>query len=261
MFGRDRSNPELTREESVESQGATSARVKLDMSVGSLHLRGGATNLMDGRFEFNEGMEPRIDYAIHNGRGELRVDQPSRPKSFKITRNRWDIRLNDTLPLDLEIENAAGEAEVDASSLTLTSFELDQAAGQGDVKLNGDQRQLAYVAAEVAAGRIDLRMRGSYPAMRDLRVETSAGQIRLDLTGQWSSEVNIKVEVAAGEAIVRLPKSVNIDATARTTMGRVKTKGLIQKGDRYRLDVPGATAMFRLKVEANVGQVILEVVD
>ncbi|MEX1157596.1 MAG: toast rack family protein [Thermomicrobiales bacterium] len=261
IFGRNKDNPELTTEETVNPQGATSVRVKLDMSVGSLRLNGGATNLMDAHFEFNEGMEPRVHYAIHDGRGELRVDQPSRPRSFNITRNRWDVRLNDNLPLDLEIDNSAGEAEIDASSLSLTSVELEQAAGQADVRLNGDQLRLTHIDADVAAGKLDLQMRGAYPAMRDLRVETSAGQIRLDLTGEWSSEVDIKVDVIAGEAIVKLPKTANIIATASTTVGRVRARGLVQEGDRYRLDVPGAAGTLRLKAVANVGQIVLEVVD
>jgi hypothetical protein len=261
IFGRNKDNPELTREESVDAQGATTARVKLDMSLGSLRVRGGAANLMDAHFEFNEGFDPRVHYAAHDGRGELRVDQPSFPKSFNITRNRWDIRLSDALPLDLEIDNSAGEAEVDASSLALTSFELDQSAGQADVKLNGDQLRLTHVEAEVSAGRLDLEMRGAYPSMRDIRVETSAGQLRVDLTGEWSSEVDIKVEVVAGEVVLKLPSTVNIVATANTNVGRVKTRGLVQDGDRYTLTVPGATATLRLKAVANVGQVVLEVVS
>lgn len=261
IFGRNKEHPETTREDSVDPQGATSARVKLDMSLGSLRVRGGATSLMDAHFEFNEGYEPRVHYVANDGRGELRVDQPSFPRSFNVTRNRWDIRLSETLPLDLEIDNSAGEAEIDASSLSLTSFELDQSAGQADVKLNGDQLRLSHVEAEVSAGRLDLEMRGAYPALRDLRVETSAGQIRLDLTGEWSSEVDIKVDVSAGEVVIKLPDTVNVVATANTTIGRVKARGLVQHGDRYTLEVPGAIGTLRIKAVASVGQVVLEVVD
>ena len=125
IFGR---NPEKSREESIDAQGATTARVKLDMSVGTLRLNGGSPNLMDAHFEYNEGHEPRVDYTVHNGRGELRVDQPSLSKSLKVTRNRWDVRLNDTLPIDLEVDNGAGEVEIDASTLSLTSFEFDNGA-------------------------------------------------------------------------------------------------------------------------------------
>jgi len=258
IFGR---NPESIREESIDPQGATTARVKLDLSVGTLRLNGGSPKLMDAHFEFNEGYEPRVDYAVHNGRGDLRVDQPSFPKSFRVTRNRWDIRLNDAIPLDLEIENGAGEAEIDASTLSLTRFEMDQAAGEAEVKLNGDQLRLTNVKAEVSAGRLEFDMRGAYPSMRDMRFETSAGQIRLDLTGEWTSEVDIKVEVVAGEVIVKLPKTVNVIATANTTVGRVRARGLMVDGDHYRLETPGATGTLLLKAVANVGQVILEVVD
>lgn len=260
IFGRNKDIPETTREESIDPEGATTARVKLDMNVGTLRLNGGSPNLMDAHFEFNEGYEPKVDYAVHNGRGELRVDQPSFPKSFNVTRNRWDVRLNDALPIDLEIDNGAGEAEIDASTLSLTSFEFDNGAGESDVKLNGDQLRLTHVEAEVAAGRLELEMRGAYPSIREMRFEASAGQIRLDLTGEWTSEVDIKVEVVAGEVVVKLPKTVNVIATANTTVGRVKARGLTVDGDRYRLEVPGAVGTLRLKAVANVGQVVLEVV-
>ena len=42
IFGRNKNHPELTRDDTVDSQGVSSARVKLDMSVGSLNVRGGA---------------------------------------------------------------------------------------------------------------------------------------------------------------------------------------------------------------------------
>jgi hypothetical protein len=258
IFGR---NPELNREESVDAQGATTARVKLDMNVGTLRLASGAPNLMDARFEYSQGVEPRVEYAVVGGHGELRVDQPSMPKSLKVTRNRWDIRLNDRLPLDLEIDNGAGEAEINASALSLTSFELDQGAGEAEVKLNGDQLRLAKVKAEVSAGRLELDMRGAYPVMREMRFESAAGQIKLDLTGEWASEVDIKIEVAAGEVVVKLPKTVNIDATANTTIGRVNARGLLVDGDHYRLEVPGAAGLLRLKAVANVGQIVLKVTD
>lgn len=261
IFGRNNDKSELTREDSIDAIDATSARVKLDMSVGTLRLSGGADTLMDARFEFNEGMEPRVDYRSHNGRGELRVDQPSRPRSINITRNRWDIRLNDTLPIDLEIDNGAGEAELDASTLTLTSFELEQAAGEGTVRLNGNQPQLSAVDADIAAGRLDLEMRGDYHAMRELQLETAAGQLRLDLTGNWHTDVDINVNVAAGEAVLRLPSNVNINATANTTVGRVKTRGLAQDGNRFTHIAPGATTTLRIKANVSVGQVVLEVVD
>jgi hypothetical protein len=258
FFGR---NSELSREDRIDIQDATTARVKLDMGFGSLKLRGGATSLMDAHFEYHEGMEPRVDYVVHNGRGELRVDQPSRPKSINITRNRWDVRLNQELPIDLEIDNGAGEAEVDASTLALTSFELDQAAGEGKVQLNGDQTRLTYVDADISAGKLELEMRGSYPAMRELRAETAAGQLKLDLTGQWSSDVDIKIEVVAGEATLRLPNNVNIIATATTSVGRVKSRGLVQDGEHYTREVPGAAGTLRIKANASVGQVVLEVAN
>lgn len=261
LFGRDKDNAEHTREETVDAEGATTARVKLDMGVGTLRVGGGAASLMDAHFEFNEGLDPRVEYSVHNGRGELRVNQPSFPKSLRATRNRWEVRLNDSIPMDLEVDNGAGEAKLDVSALSLTSFDFDNGAGESEVTLNGDQLRLAHVDAEVAAGRLELEMRGAYPVMREIHVEASAGQIRLDLTGTWVSEVDIKVEVAAGEVVVKLPKTANIVATAETTIGRVKARGLAVDGNRYLLDALGAPGRLRLKAVANVGQVVLEVVE
>jgi DUF4097 and DUF4098 domain-containing protein YvlB len=108
---------------------------------------------------------------------------------------------------------------------------------------------------------MELDMRGAYPVMREMRFESATGQIKLDLTGEWTSEVDIKIEVAAGEIVVKLPKTVNIFATANTTIGRVNARGLLVDGNNYRLDVPGAAGLLRLKAVANVGQVVLKVTD
>jgi hypothetical protein len=119
---------------------AKSARVELKIGSGELKVAGGAAELADGTFSYNVSeWKPRVDYHVSGERGELTIEEPSGTHGglhdIKYT---WDLRLNDTLPLDLDVEVGAGRSELILGALSLTNLEVQMGAGEAIVDLAGD---------------------------------------------------------------------------------------------------------------------------
>jgi hypothetical protein len=247
----------------VDAREASTADAHFRMGIGRLKLRGGASRLMEAHFTFNEDLKPRVNYAVHDGRGALEVLQPKSVRNLRLrgSRNRWDVRLNDSVPLDLTIDLAAGEAEIDAASLSLATFALDSSAGQSEVDLGGEQPLLTSVDLEVSAGKLVADLTGRYSALRDLRVECSAGQVELDLAGRWEADLDARIDTSAGEIKLRLPRDVYVEADARTTLGHVSAFGLTRAGDLYVSSDVTSGPVLRLKVRASIGHVILQAAE
>lgn len=110
----------------------------LHMPAGELAVRGGAQKLMDADFTYNvAAWKPEIRYSSAGPFGSLIVEQHGPTSSSGHAKNRWDLRFNDSVPLDLRVEVGAGEERLDLGSLTLRSLELQTGAGSLRLDLRG----------------------------------------------------------------------------------------------------------------------------
>jgi hypothetical protein len=129
--------PLETETRSVDLDKSESVRVELRMGAGELSVRGGSPKLMDGEFTFRRlAMRPSIHYDATDFRGHLRVEEPSGVHSSN-SRYRWDLRLNDEKPIDLEVDFGAGEGRLDLGSMNLRSVEVHMGVGELRLDLRG----------------------------------------------------------------------------------------------------------------------------
>src|SRR6266849_10491553 len=64
--------------QTVELQGAQSARATLEIGAGQLTINGGANHLMDADFNYSDTYDaPRVDYHVTGGVAQLNVSQDS----------------------------------------------------------------------------------------------------------------------------------------------------------------------------------------
>jgi len=146
----------LTR--SVELDKADSVDVELAMGAGELSVTGGAAKLMEAGFHFNvPSWEPLVDYQ-GGVRGNLRVRQPNSAAAFGHTENRWDLRLNDRVPIDLTARLGAGEATLVLGTLNLRSLEIHEGAGELRLDLRGTPKQSYDVRINGGVGRARIQV-------------------------------------------------------------------------------------------------------
>jgi hypothetical protein len=133
-----------TRNESMSFDlgEATSARVELRMGSGELEVNSGTPKLAEGKFAYNVAdWKPVVDYRAGTT-GELKISQPnSSGSSFGNTVNRWDVKLNGELPLDVTANIGAGEANLVLGKMNVTSVEMNIGAGKVTMDLRGEPKR------------------------------------------------------------------------------------------------------------------------
>jgi hypothetical protein len=138
----DRTGPEQHESRSVELDKAERVRVELKMPFGELDIGGGAQKLLEADFTYNvAAFKPDVRYRSAGTAGDLFLEQRGPKFSGGNSKNRWDLRFNDKVPLDFRVELGAGEARLNIGSLSLRSVELEMGAGTLRLDLRGSPRQ------------------------------------------------------------------------------------------------------------------------
>ncbi len=133
--------PGETRREqqAIELDGSKSTRVNLEMNAGELKVSGGATKLMEAEFTYNvDRLKPVVEHRPNPSGSEIHISHGNTQGfTFGNNMSRWDLRLNDGVPLDVVAKLGAGEAELNLGGLNLRSVEMGIGAGEVHVDLRG----------------------------------------------------------------------------------------------------------------------------
>ena len=113
--------------------GAKSADGTVSMAAGVLNVTGGSSpsNISEARLGLRTNQDFSQSSSVQNGVNDfsLRDDNSFTVYPFDASNYTWDFKLNETIPMTLDLEMSAGEMNLDFSSLNLTSFDVKIAAG------------------------------------------------------------------------------------------------------------------------------------
>jgi hypothetical protein len=193
--------------QTIELGRAESAEVKLDIGVGELRIQGGARELMEAYFSYNiEHWKPEVDYRIVRDQGVLTVRQgESRGMTLGRKRNRWDISLNDDVPLDLNIDFGVGEGKLDLTGLTLKSLDIDMGIGEMVLDLSGDRKHSFDVILDGGIGSATIYL----PEHIGIRARIDGGIGSIDAKG-----FKKRGEIYTNDAFGKTDVSIDIDVDA-----------------------------------------------
>src|SRR5260370_9981887 len=114
--------------------------MSMKMPAGDLAMSGGAESLLNADFSFGSSWgPPKIEYSVHNGAGELSIDQEGGGTLVTNSDNTWNLKVNDSIPLGLEIDIGAGRGVLRFAKVDLTRFELNIGAAQAAVDLTAER--------------------------------------------------------------------------------------------------------------------------
>lgn len=147
------------RPQAVELQGAKAIRMSVKMPVGELRMGGGAQKALEADFSFGGGwFTPTVDYSVSDGVGELNISQGSGSTVVVKSDNTWNLKVNDAIPLDLEVDLGAGRGEFRFAKVDLTRLELNIGAGQADVDLSGERAKDLEAEIQGGVGQATIRL-------------------------------------------------------------------------------------------------------
>ncbi|HNT05192.1 MAG TPA: DUF5668 domain-containing protein [Anaerolineae bacterium] len=142
-------------------QDAESARIRLRMAAGTIEVGpvSDSPNLVEARLEHSRRSSPVEDkFEIRNGQAEWTLR--SRQASTVIApgggwNDEWTVKLNGRVPLDLDVELAAGEVDADLRGLQVSQVKVDVATGSTTLSLP-DSPGTTTVTVKTAIGEITI---------------------------------------------------------------------------------------------------------
>jgi len=197
----------------VDPQRAKSAHAKLEMSAGQLTINGGSANLLEADFNYSDSYdEPRVEYSVADGVGQLSVSQDSRSVHIGHSENGWSLHFSKDLPLELKIDMGAGQGNLHLRDIPLTRLDLNIGAGQVDVDLTGDRKTDLTADIEGGVGQANIRL----PKNVGVIVRASGGIGRIeshglkhegdtytnDAYGKTPATIRLKVEGGIGQIVL-----------------------------------------------------------
>jgi predicted membrane protein len=123
----------------IELDKSEQSRLQLRMSVGKLNIRGGSSRLAEANFTYNvASWKPEVDYHSTGTRSDVTISQPENTNASGDTKNEWDIRLNDKVPMDISVRFGVGDAEINLGTMNLRDVNLAMGVGKVVMDLRGN---------------------------------------------------------------------------------------------------------------------------
>jgi len=226
---------------SIDAKGAKYAKVLLDLVGGEMTVRGGAKNLMDGRFTYSrERWEPEIEYDLNGNTGILTVRMQKDRNNFSIGKyeqNEWDVKLDENIPMDLRIKLLGGVGKFDLEDMNLENFSLRLGGGEFDINL-------------------------ANTSLPKFTMSALAGEAFIDLGGRWKNDLEAEFNCGFGELTLYLPENTGVRLVINGVIGEVNYHGFSKRGKIYTNKAYNNTD-FTLFIEINsgIGVINLELVD
>ncbi len=199
--------------QTVDLQGAKSARAKLEMSAGQLTINSGTAHLLDADFTYSDSFdEPRVDYSVAGGVGQLTISQNSQSVRFGRSHNEWNLRFSKEIPLELKIDMGAGQGNLHFRDVPLTRLDLNIGAGQMDVDLTGDRKTDLTADIEGGVGQANIRLpknvgviahaSGGIGSINARGLKHDGDSYTNDAYGKSPATIHLKVEGGIGEIVL-----------------------------------------------------------
>jgi uncharacterized protein DUF2154 len=205
--------PQQHESRSVELDGSERVRVELNMPFGELNVRGGAQKLLDADFTYNvAAWKPDLRYRSGPGTGDLIVEQHGPTTPSHDSKNRWDLRFNDDVPLDFRVQFGAGEGRLDLGSLRLSSLDIQMGAGTLRLDLRGAPKKDYSVRVRGGVGEATVYL----PKDVGISATASGGIGDISVTGlrksgdryvndaESRSGVRIRLDIQGGVGSIKL---------------------------------------------------------
>ncbi len=212
--GVHRPSEPISESRTVDAGGAESARVEVELGAGELRIEPGSEHLLAGEFRVDPALKPEIKYDVAAQRGYLSVRQPSIANSSfgGFSESRWELRLSDRLPTELNVKLGAGKGVLKLAGLALRRLRVEVGVGEVELDLNGrwEQDLEGEVHGGVGEARVHLprdvgvRVRAT-GGIGDIKAENLRRQGNYWVNDQYGrSPIDVRLDVQGGIGSIRL---------------------------------------------------------
>ncbi len=196
--------------QTVEAQGAKSVQANIVLGAGDLNVSGGATNLLEADCSYYRSWQiPHLRYDVAGANGNLELrESGEHDVHFGFGENegsKWNLRLGNQAPLDLDVKLGAGSGHLDLSGVPLTHLRVAGGAGKLYVDLRGDWKQSFDGRIAAGVGTITVRL----PSTVGVRVHAKGG-----LGSVYAPGLRREGNVYENAALGKSPVTLNLDVSS-----------------------------------------------
>lgn len=243
--------------------GEQFVKVDVEYGVGRLQLHpssGSFLYQMEARYDADR-FHPVSEY--NRGAGQLRLGIKGEGKLRKTSNGgRLTLGLSPELPLALNLEFGAGEADLDLGDLNLRSVDVATGASETRIRWDSPNRTPAeHVRLQSGAASLQVTGLGNARAAR-YTFEGGVGETTLDFTGSWTRSATASVEMGIGSITLRFPRSLGVRINKDSFLTSFDADGLEKRGKAF-YSRNWATAAHRLTldIDAALGSIDVEWTD
>lgn len=197
----------------LDRDASKSANVRLNMGAGDLKISSGTQKLLRAYFTYNVPQyKPEVRYSTSGDVGALEISQPRFNGHIGNMKYEWDLRLSNEIPIDLNVQFGAGQAQLDLGSLDLQKVSVEMGVGQMQMDLRGTPKHDYDVNVQGGVGEADIKLPNNVGI--EARASGGIGEISVrGLTkenGRWVNDafknpgVKIHVTVEGGVGEIKL---------------------------------------------------------
>lgn len=243
--------------------GEEDLRVKVDYGAGVLTVRrGNDGELYNALFHFDENWGvPRTRYA--NGRLEVGLTASGKrdpdfgdwPDEASL-----ELALAAGVPMDLELNFGAGQAELDLTGLGVRKLVVNTGASESVIRV-GEANRERMESAAINVGAADLHVHGvGNLNAEQVTVKSGLGSVTLRLDGQWEHDGRLVVSMGLGALELQIPGSLGVRLRRPDSfLASIETEGLEKRGKVYQsANWESAERKVEIEITAVLGSVDLE---
>lgn len=210
---RVRTGPVQHENTAIEMGKFEMARIELKMGAGELSVQGDSPKLLDADFLYNvPSWKPIVDSNTSSFRADVKIEQPSHGGSVGNTQYKWDLHLNNDVPMNLVTNLGAGEAKMNLGAVNLRSLQIHMGVGSLRLDLRGMPKADYNVEIHGGVGEATVLLPKEAGISADAR--GGIGDIQVqgleNRNGRWINEaydrapVRIHLDIAGGVGDIRL---------------------------------------------------------
>lgn len=180
---------------------------------------------------------PVTEYDREGGSLRLGMRSRDRGRGLRVNRvreeSRADLHLSREVPLKLDLEFGAGEADIDLGGLSLRSLHVATGASETRIAFGAPNR-VAADAVEMKAGAASFQATGlgNARAQRYL-FEGGVGETVLDFGGAWDRNATARVSMGIGSLTMRFPRDLGVRIVKDSFLTSFDDSGLVKRGGAY----------------------------
>jgi hypothetical protein len=173
-----------------------------------------------------------------------------------------DIALSRVVPMDLQLQFGAGEANIDLGGVSLRRVSLSTGASETRVRFSRPNPIEAHqVTMESGAASLEVIGLANTRAERFI-FQGGVGSTTLDFSGTWRRSATASVQMGIGSVIIRVPRGIGVKVSRNSFLTSFDSEGLTKRGNNFfSPDWESATHTLDISVNAALGSIKIEWID